>query len=53
MELLDANENYLSSLTSPEMIEQDKKKGWMDQDPTAQSTEVTLPSEECQGCTVS
>lgn len=53
LEMFDSNEKYMSSLTTPEMTEQDAKKGWLADDPTAQAHEVTLPSEECRGCTVS
>ena len=53
MELLDSNEQYMSSLTTPDMTEQDNEKGWIAEDTTAQAHEITLPSEECKGCTVS
>lgn len=51
---MDENDVFLSSLTTPEMSEQDVNGGWIDEDTTAQSFEVTLPDkEDCIGCTVS
>lgn len=53
LELLDENENFLQSLTTPEIDDQNSPRGWLDNDPTAQRHEVFIPSNlQCNGCTI-
>ena len=53
LQLLDENEKFSHSLTSPGEDDTANDAGWILGDPTAQSHRVTIPRDvECQGCTV-
>ena len=53
MELLDENQAFMQSLTTPDISERNSPRGWLADDPTAQRHEVFIPSNlRCEGCTV-